>query len=280
MKGLERFFSEFTQYCRDRDTSRIMNLNVDGDISGWGLFEEDIYTSRDTLHAASDERNRVVKTAEVIQHPVLVFGDDLTCCLVTEMDLTQHLYTGGTREVKGIRTSWFLEWVDDDWKIRHGHTSFPVSSADIVQRPLSRLERYGSESTEVDAVCSWLKKRTEAIRSEDVEGILSQITDDQGSLFFGVCKGEEARSVDECRDWYKKMFNEFSLDTEYVTPIVFLSSEYACLSCHGTTIATHKETGKTHTLQPVRSTFFLQNVKGEWLCRHGHYSLPLLPESI
>lgn len=280
MKGLDRFLSEFSRYCRERDTGLLMNLNADGDISGWCLSENETYPSRDSLRKWAGQRHETVKSAEFDQSPVLLYGDDQACCLVTEADVHQQLHDGSTREIKGIRTSWFLEWHDDMWKIRHGHTSIAASSADLTELALPSVKAYGAQGEEVREVHRWLESRIEFLSMGNVEGLISQVSEKEGCLFYGICQGEVARSVKEYGQWYEKMFSECVINCRFDSPVVFLSgddpaSRFVCVSCHGTTRTVHKESGAVQVLQPVRYTFFLHKEGGKWLCRHSHFSVPM-----
>ena len=281
MKGLDHFFSAFSQFCRERDTSTLMNLNADGDISGWCFYEHEVFSSRDFLQDEVDKKHVTIKSADFEQTPVLFYGDDQTCCLVTEADIRHYLHDGSTRDFKGVRTSWFLEWHDGMWKVRHGHSSTPVSSADLEERVLPSTRSYGAEGEEVREIHRWLESRIEFLSVGNVEGLMSQVSEKDGCLFYGVCQGEVARSVKEYGQWYEKMFSEFAINCRFDTPIVFLSgdspsSRFACVSCHGTARTVHKESGAVQVLQPVRYTFLLHKEDGKWLCRHSHFSVPMV----
>ncbi len=272
MTGLEQFFAEFSQYYRDRQVQRILDLYVAGEISGWSLEAAQGFRSREMLKAYAVKMTEQNRTEDVIQHPVLVFGNKKVCCLVTDMEITPHSDKNGQQVVADVRSSWFLEWMDGAWRTRHGHTSLAVETP---EEPQAALEYQDNNADSV--FIQWLEQRARGFNEAKVS-LLTDLISPSDGLHYGLCQGESFRSKDELARYYHALLERFTLKVEYQKPVVFVCGEFACLSCQGDMHLSATSSQDQHwELSPVRSTFFLEQCQeeGNWFARHSHSSLPV-----
>ncbi|MCL6268780.1 nuclear transport factor 2 family protein [Sansalvadorimonas sp. 2012CJ34-2] len=279
MSSLETFIAEFDQFCRDRDVNRILALNAPGEISGWGVEVRDTYPSRKVLEHHVHERNKRIKRAESRQHPVKIIGEKPGVCLLTKVDFTEHHFDGTTRKYAG-RASWFLEWIQESWKIRHGHWSIPLGDTDgPLEFPYQAAEQGNAHErlvdAEFDSLVKWLNLRSSYMNKGDVTGLIEQFAPEGDFIVWGICKGEEINSQNDLQTWYGKVFEKYSIFLSYYDPIAFACGDLVCLSAHGEMTASARNSAKNFTMRPLRSTFILKRCDGDWRIRHQHASVPI-----
>ncbi|WP_461537410.1 nuclear transport factor 2 family protein [Spongorhabdus nitratireducens] len=274
--AIDRFNAKLIRCMNTRDTAGIKALNMQDDITGWGLYPNDIHEHIDTIDMKFDSYKAQIESTKAESTPVLALWNDKAVCLVCDYSMTHTLQSGQTLSQPDLRLSWFLCIEGGELKIRHGHLSqgvprsFNWTGEDI---PARFTPDTGSpdrlSGNDLVPFQEQLDKRTQGFATKDIDLLLSLNSYDS-ALYWGPLDQPVITSKEEHLNRIQDVVKQTD-SVIFSQPVVFQRGTLACMTAYAT--ITCKEAGP---VSPVRTTFFLQQEPGgQWLTHHGHLSVPI-----
>ncbi len=94
------------------------------------------------------------------------------------------------------RSTWFLEWINEAWRIRHGHWSLPLGRSRTAIRLSHETARLGQATDRLSGEAlapfvDFLNQRSEFYKSGNITGLTGQLHPLEDILLWGLCDGEE-----------------------------------------------------------------------------------------
>ena len=282
MQLVSEFLEKFNTCLLQQDYEQLMALSMPDDIAGWGLYGLDDYNSTDDLLSQTKLRKSRIKSGTFECELLDVFGNGDAVAVICNCRRNLLLKDGQIINDSDLRLSFYLVEHENQLKIRHSHISrvwpmnSPFPSQPVPDRanisPLTNLNRLSE--AENGPFIELLNKRTAYTEAANLEGMLGLQHQNNSNVYWQL-QGGTLRGNDQYRKhllFLKERFHEPLL--KYQQPVVFKNKSLACLSAYA--YATYQSDNARHTISPLRVTYILQETEGQWLCRHSHWSIPLL----
>ena len=277
------FLERFKQCINSQDANDLMALNMPDDITGWGQYKQDDYNSLESLHNRTLLRKKYIESATIDFETLDAFGNGQAAAVICRCKRSAILKNGKQHDDDTLRFTFYLVEHDGILKIRHGHLSsewdagVPYPSDSTPDRNSfgtpEQPERLSPE--ELGPFIELLNKRAAYTAAANLDGLIELHHSNNSNVYWQL-HGNALRGREQYRNhllFLRERFKEPTL--KYRQPAVFKNQNLACMSvyCEATYV---NERGARCLISPLRVTYILQEQDNQWLCRHSHWSLPLL----
>ncbi len=273
--AIDSFQTNLAECLVKRDCEGIKALNMPDDITGWGLYPEDVYESHQALEPDPTSYKSLLEKTESTTTPLLVLSNNDAVCLVCDFSMTHTLKSGEVISQPDLRLSWFLYFVDGELKVRHGHLSQAVPQGeswpnDAIPTRLEPTKPADSRIIEgIPLFLEQLDRRSEGFAKKDVDLLLS-LNSYQEALYWGPTDQPSITSREQHFDCIERVI-EHTDSLSFYQPVVYQQGSLVCMSAYAAIGC--KQQGR---ISPVRATYFLQQAAdGQWFTHHAHLSVPV-----
>ncbi|USE36193.1 nuclear transport factor 2 family protein [Endozoicomonas sp. SCSIO W0465] len=283
MSLVTNFLNEFRDCLLNGSKDGVLELTMPDDITGWGVTESHDFNNPDDLCKQSARYFAERESADIQLEPLDSFGNGRAMMVACRCKRDIRFKNGLRLKDDDLRLTFYLIEHQGSLKIRHSHISkawpeiipFPVNP--VPHRPRPELSGH---SARLDSICiapvlDALNKRVNYSEAADLRNLIMLQHPSQSRVYFPLNRPDALRGSRQYEQYLGKLAERhLHPQLKYHHPVAFQNQSLICLSAYAETGWQEKATGERVHASPLRVTYILQEHEGQWLCRHGHWSLP------